>query len=1102
MTSALNSPIIYIMVVGFHHKKGCQVEFVYPETNLIRKLTDKQAENSIELYSLPKKWRHLPSLALPDGSHNYTSDYIYFHLENDTESPVALLPTLSATATPSAATPAKPKTNPNKTLFGLSCYRQMNADELIYKDVDVTRNTLQKSVCILSTCPMYASSIRFKLHAITCAYFEQKDFSKTQLLVDAFNSTLRVNSATLSDYSINSLNSCDNYMCLSLGDLVLRYQHKILVLFKLLLLQKKCLFQIKPVSSLSNTIISLVSLIPDLLQSNKNGLDYCSGFFDSIDLINCELERKAQKRTAAASSELSVSLKHPASTPMLKGRKKLKSSMKKSATKSTASCSSSASSSSSNSSPSVSISSSPVSMASSNFSSQSSSSQPQTQQQQQQQQKNTQKKNLVFDPTASSSSLINNLNANNCLIVNDENYYFNKNLQSLNLNEKSNKQPQLLDEQPRLSVFKKAESNSQIESIKSKVFKFVDWSSSTSSSGNSTPNSHQGKLIKSSSSSHITPSKQNSRYNIFATPHSSSSQDDTIDEEDTRKSDEKKSTTAINIEDLLKLDFGMPLKLFSQFNILHPYLSLYYLDYFTMINKMNTKLYCTTTLMMSMMSQANSTVNSNNNKEQKNSNESLALDGGDSSESVTYSSSSILSSTSASATSAPGTYGSSSSSCSFKQNQQQSSTSYGYTIGATNILFKQRLYDDLDVFIDETNIDTKQNDSLKKQLQLSTADLRFADYIIKQVNMARNNSSSCGVSRNTPTLLSIKKTSSINNLDKNSEIQLATSSSSSSSFEGSDDWIRLHFKWYLYNMLGSIVKEELCSEIRNELESELVKLNQIEQANNIACSSSNSSTLSLATASAANGNNTKIISEVVDIDEYIDKISTPSLLSTNTIESNNYTEIKIKKKKTNKLKLSRKNSSSHSLTNSSTLSSINNSYQSQEYTYSNYTDDYNLNFLNEFKQTDCFSEWYNTNRSQLEATLFKPDEETESMKTNLTRLDYLMRRLRQLDDIGLAHPFNGQMGVNDIKLKFNFLFTTTESGRKLNKALVDTGKMMNSTGKAVGEVFSHAKSTFSSFLSNWSSPSSSSMMSPLSSPATQVNSLSVSNASSKSSKSK
>ena len=251
MTSVLNCPIIYIMVVGFHHKKGCQVEFVYPETNLVKKLTDKQAENSIELYSLPKKWRHLPSLALPDGSHNYTSDYIYFHLENESDSstPASTPFPTTTTTTPSILVPAKSKTQPNKTLFGLSCYRQMNADELIYKDVDVTRNTLQKSVCILSTCPMYASSIRFKLHAITCAYFEQKDFSKTQLLVDAFNSTLRVNSTTLSDYSISSQNSCDNYMCLSLGDLVMRYQHKILVLFKLLLLQKKCLFQIKPVIS-------------------------------------------------------------------------------------------------------------------------------------------------------------------------------------------------------------------------------------------------------------------------------------------------------------------------------------------------------------------------------------------------------------------------------------------------------------------------------------------------------------------------------------------------------------------------------------------------------------------------------------------------------------------------------------------------------------------------------------------------------------------------------------------------------------------------------------------------------------------------------------
>lgn len=354
------SPIIYIMVIGFHHKKGCQLEFVYPETNLIKK---QDSNNKSELYVLPKKWRHLPSLALPDGSHNYTSDYIYFHLENE-----------SATTT----TQQKP-IKPNKTIFGISCYRQINADELINKDIEVTRNTLQKSVCILSTCPLYASSVRFKLQAITSAYFEQKDFSKTQLLCDAFNSTLHINSTTLNDYSINSLNVLDNYMCLSLSDLVIRYQHKILVLFKLLLLQKKCLFQIKPVSNLSNTIISLISLIPDLLQSNKMGLDYCSGFFDSLDLVNCELERKAAKRQEllnampppAPQSSLSLlsnaaSLKHNLSTPQVTKRKKIKSSSVK---HKKSSVSSSSTSSSASSSPSVSISSSPVSMTSSNFSS-------------------------------------------------------------------------------------------------------------------------------------------------------------------------------------------------------------------------------------------------------------------------------------------------------------------------------------------------------------------------------------------------------------------------------------------------------------------------------------------------------------------------------------------------------------------------------------------------------------------------------------------------------------------------------------------------------------------------------------------------------------
>ena len=81
------SPLIYIIVIGFHHKKGCQVEFVYPCDNRILKLT----ESDSDLYRLPKNWKHLPSLALPDGSHNYDSDYIYFHLEDQPENEELLL---------------------------------------------------------------------------------------------------------------------------------------------------------------------------------------------------------------------------------------------------------------------------------------------------------------------------------------------------------------------------------------------------------------------------------------------------------------------------------------------------------------------------------------------------------------------------------------------------------------------------------------------------------------------------------------------------------------------------------------------------------------------------------------------------------------------------------------------------------------------------------------------------------------------------------------------------------------------------------------------------------------------------------------------------
>ena len=64
-----------------------QVEYAYPP---------------FEKNELPDPWKHLPSLCLPDGAHNHEADTVYFHLPH--------------------------LTDVTKTVFGVSCYRQIDAE--------------------------------------------------------------------------------------------------------------------------------------------------------------------------------------------------------------------------------------------------------------------------------------------------------------------------------------------------------------------------------------------------------------------------------------------------------------------------------------------------------------------------------------------------------------------------------------------------------------------------------------------------------------------------------------------------------------------------------------------------------------------------------------------------------------------------------------------------------------------------------------------------------------------------------------------------------------------------------------------------------------
>ena len=73
----------------------------------------------------------------------------------------------------------------------MACYRQIEVRKLgnaaALDRREVTRNTLQKSICVLSRHPLYATDVRERLHALTQAFFEQQEaFGQTQILVDAF----------------------------------------------------------------------------------------------------------------------------------------------------------------------------------------------------------------------------------------------------------------------------------------------------------------------------------------------------------------------------------------------------------------------------------------------------------------------------------------------------------------------------------------------------------------------------------------------------------------------------------------------------------------------------------------------------------------------------------------------------------------------------------------------------------------------------------------------------------------------------------------------------------------------------------------------------
>lgn len=268
-----NRIVKHIMVIGFHHKHGYQVDYCYPP------LTPNGSTFSTlsKPITLPDCWKTLPLLCLPDGSHNYDSDIIYFTMPDVQESTQlsANKPHLSDENSQNLEQNIpNQSTDGIKTIFGTACYRQIQADKLLNRTDDMTRIAVQKSVCILCTKPLFGL-IRSKLELITHAYFEELDFSKVNILRLTYEN---LNSLLARD----SIKEKATFLGLSARNLISQFGYNTLVLFKAMLLEKRILFYKSPVKDLCSTILTMCSLFTGLLE--------CGG----LDFSTCDLQLSSQ----------------------------------------------------------------------------------------------------------------------------------------------------------------------------------------------------------------------------------------------------------------------------------------------------------------------------------------------------------------------------------------------------------------------------------------------------------------------------------------------------------------------------------------------------------------------------------------------------------------------------------------------------------------------------------------------------------------------------------------------------------------------------------------------------------------------------------------
>ena len=110
----------------------------------------------------------------------------------------------------------------------------MDASQLLVRPAEVTRATVQKAVVVIADSPQTFGMLRERLSVVTKAWFAQREFSDTEIL-------RRFQESLAEEKERGQLNEQDKdqYLGMSLRELVHEFRWQTLVLLKCCLLQHK-----------------------------------------------------------------------------------------------------------------------------------------------------------------------------------------------------------------------------------------------------------------------------------------------------------------------------------------------------------------------------------------------------------------------------------------------------------------------------------------------------------------------------------------------------------------------------------------------------------------------------------------------------------------------------------------------------------------------------------------------------------------------------------------------------------------------------------------------------------------------------------------------